>query len=634
MADDKKLKEYGFEPDPADYGFELDGQSSAEDFLNASADPMEPGFFEPGSKTDSFQKGAEQGLTLGTADEGRGFISAGMDAGQALLNKLGLMGPSPTQVNEQLAKDGFTGDVGPQSVLEAYQQARDSARKEYQAAQEANPMTSFAGNMAGGLLLGGGAGALAKGGSTAGQIASKVMNPIAANPNAALLQKMATGAVNAAPTAAIAAGGLSQADLTKGEVGQFATDVATDTGLGMGLGALLPAAAAGMKNTTEAIKKTDTAQDLMDAYRAAKKGIKLSGQDALKSQAEGLENLAMDARKSTTQFGADKAAAKRAILEEAEKSGKSADIKELLQKFADDIGTNKSLSTEDTQRLNKIVESYFKGGSTKSPLELEAMLREVTEMNPDFMGPGYRIIKSLKEGLRNVQNKMDDRIAPINKDITENLALSENMLGQSNLDKMLPEEIPAFLNKNSKKFQKYQTDTTGVQLDMDKVLNEGLPTDFGSKTRSMKELNPDFANKFETDLKGQSRLFDLSKKANTNMAEGIGNKGIIAGATKAVQGGAVKIGEAAGKVVKDNKEFLQKGINMLSNADGNKLQQLGARMAKQGGKAAEFARVLNEAASKNPQSKNAIIFGLMQQPEFREIFHKANDESAEPEDGQ
>lgn len=88
-----------------------------------------------------FTRGAAQGLTLGTSDEIGGRI-------QQLLDYFG----GVSDVNKQLADQGFTGDVGPTSSSEFYEKARDEQRVLDKEAKESSPKVYMAGNIIGSLL--------------------------------------------------------------------------------------------------------------------------------------------------------------------------------------------------------------------------------------------------------------------------------------------------------------------------------------------------------------------------------------------------------------------------------------------------------------------------------------------------
>lgn len=129
------------------------------------------------SISDSAMAGGAQGLSMGLSDEAEGFMGS--------------------------AKDLFNGKT---NVIENYRSNRDNARYMNEVAQLANPKSFLAGNLVGAIGTGVGMGGLVKGG------ADTVRNA------------MALGAIDAA--------GQSEADLTKGKVGDFANDVGKGAAIG------------------------------------------------------------------------------------------------------------------------------------------------------------------------------------------------------------------------------------------------------------------------------------------------------------------------------------------------------------------------------------------------------------------
>ena len=126
-------------------------------------------------------KGAEQGLTLNSADEMGGGIQTALDAGMGGLHNMfpSIVGKSPTQVSKELAADGFTGDVGPTNSTDFYRQAQKENEAQYKETEERSPWLYTGGQIGGGLLgMLAGAGALKAGkgalmGANAGKEASK-----------------------------------------------------------------------------------------------------------------------------------------------------------------------------------------------------------------------------------------------------------------------------------------------------------------------------------------------------------------------------------------------------------------------------------------------------------------------------
>lgn len=189
-----------------------------------------------------FLTGGSQGATLGAADELGGGIAAGVET---LLGKLGI---GPSAVDEQLAAQGFTGDIG-ESFLEKYRGYQEAGEKAALEARERSPVAEFAGQIGGGLLSSSALGL----NQAAMQGPKALLSQIAANKGKgeaalALLRGTATtgsriadatargvGMYAAALPAIAAESALSsQADIIgpQADLGQVAQDV----GLGVGLG--------------------------------------------------------------------------------------------------------------------------------------------------------------------------------------------------------------------------------------------------------------------------------------------------------------------------------------------------------------------------------------------------------------
>lgn len=102
-----------------------------------------------------------EGLSLGFSDNISGAVNKALDKGMRATNKLGLTGPSPYQVDEELEVKGFTGDLSGDSYVEA----RDEQRKLLEETAEDNPGTAFVTDMMGSGVTSAAA-ALATGGTS------------------------------------------------------------------------------------------------------------------------------------------------------------------------------------------------------------------------------------------------------------------------------------------------------------------------------------------------------------------------------------------------------------------------------------------------------------------------------------
>ena len=167
------------------------------------------------SKAESFVRGAAQGATMGFADEIAAAARAvGMSpealAAAVMSGPFGAIGAGTAQAvgaGASLVKKGLGG------VVDDYRAARTDERSKFSAAEEENPKTSFAGNVLGG-------------------VASSVAIPVGAP---ATLGK---AALTGAGYGAAAATGMSEADLTRGDVGGAAKDAAIGGAIGAGAGAI------------------------------------------------------------------------------------------------------------------------------------------------------------------------------------------------------------------------------------------------------------------------------------------------------------------------------------------------------------------------------------------------------------
>lgn len=191
---------------------------------------------KPKEKTSMLEAAADglsEGALFNFNDEATGLLYKGMDK----LQQIGIL-PLPENVtessdelNERLKKEGFKGEALDQTTYEAI---RDSARERSDLLQDQHPAAHIAGNIAGGLTTMGGIGSLGK----AGSIASKVlMSPVGqASKNANIVTKVATGAANMIPTAALTGVGNSNSDGALGII----DDAAKTTGIATAIGGSIP----------------------------------------------------------------------------------------------------------------------------------------------------------------------------------------------------------------------------------------------------------------------------------------------------------------------------------------------------------------------------------------------------------
>lgn len=577
------------------------------------------------SKMESLGRGVQQGATLGFGDEFSGGVEATADATQQLLNKLGMAGPSPTQVNSKLASEGVKGDLGPKELLDMYRQGRDSNRLENTAAQEANPMTYLGGNIAGGVL-------------PAMAAPQALMNPLgSAAKSAPLLQKMAQGAVNAVPAAAVVGAGTSNAEMTPDKMTDqsatnFGNDVLNSAEMGAGFGAAVPLAAEPVKAAGKTVKNSKMAQDLLDSYRAGINKIDLHTPEFLKNSRDQLKNIAGevdDAYRATTQKLFND---KGNVLKELDKNGATGDTKEALAGL-EELTSSPAMKPED-QKLIKAVNNQIIGkkGWNQNASTLESTIKDLKDLKGSVSGQGYAALDSTVKKLQAVQNAMDPRIQEINNKLFQVVDSSEAMMNRGALEYGTGAQDLNTKEKLASLFENSTPDKYRTQSTLDDVINNGLETNKNVPISPMKDLVPDAAKNITENVPDIARNMQLAKGMQGPSFRGAN---MVDSTVNAIKSSGTKLANSAGRTISNNKEFLQRGIQGLSDASPDQLKQLSGKLVEVGGKAGqEFARVLAGAEGKNNVSKNAIMFGLMQKPEFRELFHKANGDADNVEPGQ
>jgi len=295
---------------------------------------------EPISKTESGLRGAAQGATFGFADELTG-------GGESFMDLLG----------------------GDTSMVDNYKKHRDESRSNYKQAEEENPLTYLAGNLAGGLAV-----------------------PV---PGAG----SATGVAALAKQGAIAGGlfglGTSEADLTDptdlGKVKDAGVDTLEGAGIGGVMGAGMGAIGKGLSKTKDFWTGSKYGKDLTDMFSYAKADPNFNTPQNLTQTTEGLFNTIKNEYipMMTTDLG--KAVSERydAAYKEAAAQGKSLNFKE----FRDQV--TKALDNVKVRDKN-----YDRGRA-----EIEEYLNAVGQVS----NKETSVVNDL-DGINNATQKLQDKL--------------------------------------------------------------------------------------------------------------------------------------------------------------------------------------------------------------------------------
>lgn len=364
--------------------------------------------------------GTAQGSLMGGADETGGGLQALLDLGQRGLNKIGLAGPSPTQVNADLKAQGFKGDIGPTTTSEIYREGQRETDRDMKAAEERSPYAFTTGQLAGAVGSGMGAakvigaGASALGATkTAGQVGGalgkyspEVLKDMAAYLNGTgKIPKALVGAGKmaalAAPEGALAGALMSEKDLIgeDADVSGVMDDAASGALTGSVLGAggslamdLVPAAAkwAGGKLANKVDDFTDNTvvgtayregRDLGKSYNDRTQ--QLHGEPGSFGPLNTQENVA--AEKSLDRImKADKelGAAVGNSLDEATNAGVRIVVSDELGNSARAVQQFAQQNPElfDEPKIINTINKIFPGSSNLTPTEARGALAEIEKL--------------------------------------------------------------------------------------------------------------------------------------------------------------------------------------------------------------------------------------------------------------
>lgn len=318
-------------------------------------------------KIEAAARGATQGLTLGTGEEiGAGLFSI-LDAAR---RKLGIE-TEEEKVNRQLQEQGFKGDIPTieqKDILSQYRQMRDVSRAADVKAKEDQIEAYTGGELVGSLapVLGtGGAAALAQTGAKAAGIAA---------------------AKAGAKYGAVSGLGTSEADVTKGEVGELAKDIGISTAAGTIGGGVIGATpgiiSKGLGKAKEMIKNTeDIGKRIVDQFDQGLKGIKTTGNKQREIIEQGLSNESKILREKINTESMTEA--KNLMSESLE--GKTKDITGAINKaiarideelkiFPDDssLKSAKNILVQEKERLIQEPEGFMKNYKPLKEVQDEA----------------------------------------------------------------------------------------------------------------------------------------------------------------------------------------------------------------------------------------------------------------------
>lgn len=529
------------------------------------------------SQLESAGLGAVQGATLGFADEAEG-------AGRALYDKA-------------------TGDDNGKNLEDLYKQYRDSARQRYHQAQQENPWSYGAGNVAGGVATAFVPGLnIAKAGSVGG----------------ALARGAAAGGLSGL--------GASESDTVAGDVG--------NTALGAGIGGVTGAAgyklanfltpegmqASANTNAVKAMGAKVTPENLKVGQTMLENGaLPLTGgaQAIADAAGEGQQEIEKQAIPILTKAKEVIDTSGGKVLDGVPDLGSK--ITELTDQFNSNfVGSNKD---QVLGEVNKLASSWY-DDLTKVEDNPVALRRfrgllddEIKTMDPNAFTPGAVLDPSVKY-LLDLRQTVNDHLGQVID------AASENMGGQYS---QLMQKYSQFIKAQgmaSKLAIKDATKSSGPKIRDIAALSGAAVL----KSKAM--AGADLALMGAEKLTGNpaSRLAQIAAARTQNAV-----------ANSSIGQGALAVGNAATNLTTKavTTSGVQSGIQSIYNTSSDKLKEIADHFQQQPN-TQYMGQALAEAISKQDEdAKNKVLFAMEQRPDtraqLRQLIEAQEDKNEESE---
>lgn len=536
---------------------------------------------EPITKLESLLRGGAQGLTFGMADELSGAAQSPVGAIKTALN--GMLG----------------NDVSSDSDVKEYTNARDQSRKEFEAAQAANPKTSFAGNILGSLapsLLTGGVGAAAE----------------APSLGRALAVGAGIGGLNAV--------GNSNADLAKGQIGQLASQTALGAGIGAGTGALMHGAIQGVKG----LMGTETAKTIGNAYEQGQAGTNLLTKEGREGVIASSQPLAEDL---TQQFGQKGLRGKlgatvsdlisNAPMEEIDATEELTGIQKMIDGLSDTNPRQAPVKSSMQAALDKFTKDPT--GETEE-INYNLSPQELYSLKTDFqdLTPWAKATAGGKAGA--MTQRATDTVGKMLEDNIPGLDIA-------NTDFNVADSVSKLLGITGKKGEpsivlKSMRNKLAAYKDATKF-GANAKMDINSALENLNSIDPDLASSTLDRIQSTAQNIDTARKIGM---ESINWKNIPGMVTSGVNSGANIVGQAAGSapISAITENVISPAINFtkaLTKMPVDQLAKMGEWASTQGEVGGKIGNILTQAAQKDETGRNALLFTLMQTPAYRTVIN-------------
>lgn len=562
--------------------------------LEEPQDPNEMGVGE--AALTGFGQGASFGLTPILS----GVVGAGMEAAEDVGDALGVTTDAELEDQGFEVQDDFEGLQG---LVDAYYSARDAQKRQEEQAFEDQPVASIGGNIAGGLTSMGG---LAK---LAGTAAAKAL-PLAQNvKNLSTAQKAAVAAREGAKAGGLAGFGSGDAKLLEGEVAETLTETGATAAGGALLGGAIPVAGAAARGTASLAGKLPIGKSINVGFDAGKRGINILDDTQIK---DFIRNTSDDVRQSISDKF--KGASKKQLLEEADALGIKVDAGDSVDEVIESINAGKdNILPSQRGKVDTLLKdlqsiSQRENISELSPTQTEEIKSVIGDIafEGNESGPQKRFAEDLYFRLRDsVEEALGDSSLPERNKKLRSLFQGMERLGIKSKD----------FFSSDKRVQQEVTDKIQQKIQATPLsTSESKMQDF---IGFLSEVDEDLAKAIS---KESDFVSDIAGFARQSDAEGsVSPKALLGTAQKLI----ALPGNLAGKGARKISEEKAKALKNLKDLTPEKVDTLTSSLRQQFGETAEpYINQLNKAFNAPGQRKNALLYGIYQQPAFREMLER------------
>jgi len=644
-----------------------------EEFVSNIDEPIQESDPNSGQST-AFRRAAGEGLMFGGSDEAIGAENVGLDIIQRFLNSLthGAVGRSPSQVNKELTEQGFKIDssvAGATDLGDAYTESRDVAREESKQSQEEFPLTSLAGNIAGSIpsaVLTAGLGTVGKAGQLGriGDLAHKTGRPLTAAVTGAKRAQLGRTMGLFGAEGGLAGYGTSE----KEDIGGQAEDALAGAGMGAGLGLGMHGAGVALKGAGRALADTPWGRLVSAGRKSRRAGFDITSPGGRQRLQNEILNKSEDMVRMIEGEGTEAIIAKKELLRQASESGEKIDVTNLVEEIdsviADLAGkakgsTRRADLKKITQLRNELVEDakLLKQPSdiVDDGIDVITGQPKIRTIEPELPKDAGKISPEDTDTYRKVYGELsslgDDSLKSpesqyaatgittgIRDTLRERYPQLEQLDGVISIFKRL-EETTNLDKANSLKLDAVNKLMRSAGL-MD-VLNKAgasraaMRRAIKSHVNEIKRISPKIGSELEEIFNKYPELQETLMKATSEGLDvtNIGKSGLakfgsmLEGSKMNLEG----IAKDSTNIVKNVSEKLgYKKLATMSRWSGQQFESAIDNILNNnkyyGPQRDKFVEVMKKMAGEDHRGRNAILFGMQQNPAYVEMLREISGE--------